>query len=67
MGFSPVALDMTVREKLDKESRVNYSTIVDVKHNTKVYFIGRIMKGDFKIVQDAVDYCWCNKYNGPFN
>jgi hypothetical protein len=47
------------REKLWKESRVNYSKIYTVEHNVKVCFVGKIHKdseatffGDFKRILD---------------
>jgi hypothetical protein len=63
LGFEPVALKMhsSVHEKLAKESRVNYSKLVTIEHNVKVFFIGNIASGDLRIVKDAVDRCWQHK------
>ena len=41
LGFPPVALHVYAEgEKLAKESRVNYSKLVTIEHNVKVFFIG---------------------------
>lgn len=45
-------------ERLARESRVNYSKIVTVEHNVKVFFIGTIYGDDYDIVVDAVNSCW---------
>ncbi|UKZ72547.1 hypothetical protein TrVFT333_000178 [Trichoderma virens FT-333] len=43
LGFPPVRVDIKEEgEKLSKESRVNYSRLVTVEHNIKVFFIGSI-------------------------
>ncbi len=53
-------------EKLAPESRVNYSKLVTVEHNVKVYFIGRIVAGDMDTVDSAVDQCLNGKvWMGP--
>ncbi|KAM0254268.1 hypothetical protein ACHAQJ_006958 [Trichoderma viride] len=63
LGFSPVRVEMKQEgEKLSKESRVNYSKLVTVEHNVKVFFIGSIMYSDWELVSDAVNHCW-NKKN----
>jgi hypothetical protein len=62
LGFPPVRMKMTASaETLLKESRVNYSKLVTVEHNVKVYFIGRIISKDWPKVCDAVDQCWYEK------
>lgn len=49
-------------ERLARESRVNYSKLVTVEHNVKVFFIGNIYPQDFDdIVPAAVDRCWQEK------
>ena len=48
-------------EKLASASRVNYSKLVTIEHNLKVFFIGSIYKHDFEMVSDAVDRCWQDK------
>jgi len=59
LGFRPVRLELDLQaEKLAVESRVNYSKLVTIEHNVKVFFIGRIFAEDFRIVNDAVDKCW---------
>lgn len=45
-------------EKLAPASRVNYSKLITIEHNCKVFFIGYIHKRDFDIVTEAVDDCW---------
>jgi hypothetical protein len=62
LGFEPirVVLDWTT-EKIAKESRVNYSKLVTIEHNVKVFFIGRVYTDDFWIVQNAVNKCWDDK------
>jgi hypothetical protein len=66
LGFSPVRVDLYERsERLVKESRVNYSKLVTVQHNFKVFFIGRVVEEDFQsIVIPAVDQCWQKKKRG---
>ncbi|KAL2759197.1 hypothetical protein ACRALDRAFT_1069289 [Sodiomyces alcalophilus JCM 7366] len=62
LGFSPARMKIDAEgETLAKESRVNYSKLVTVEHNVKVFFIGRIISEDWDIVLDAVDKCWENK------
>ncbi|KAK3940779.1 hypothetical protein QBC46DRAFT_118380 [Diplogelasinospora grovesii] len=62
LGFVPVRLELDYQsEKLAKESRVNYSKLVTVEHNVKVFFIGRIVSADYPIVVAAVDKCWGEK------
>ncbi|RFU76942.1 hypothetical protein TARUN_5290 [Trichoderma arundinaceum] len=63
LGFPPVRVEMKEEgEKLSKESRVNYSKLVTVEHNVKVFFIGSILYNDWDLVSDAVNHCW-NKKN----
>lgn len=62
LGFSPVALHVYADgEKLAKESRVNYSKLVTIEHNVKVFFIGSITGSDFEHVRYAVNDCWDKK------
>ncbi|ORY71777.1 uncharacterized protein BCR38DRAFT_330097, partial [Pseudomassariella vexata] len=62
MGYPPVLMKMSAEgEKLAKESRVNYSKLVTIEHNVKVFFIGTIEGRDFETVQSAVDECWQRK------
>ncbi|KAI0124366.1 hypothetical protein BJ170DRAFT_712449 [Xylariales sp. AK1849] len=58
LGYPPVMLTMSVVEKLARESRVNYSKLVTIEHNVKVFFIGTIEGHDFATVQRAVNECW---------
>jgi len=51
----------TPRDKLEKESRINYAKIYTVEHNVKVHFIGRIDDTDqHKFVADS-DAAWNRK------
>lgn len=62
LGFAPVRVEMTEEgEKISRESRVNYSKLVTVEHNVKVFFIGRVYSSDWQIVGDAVNSCWEKK------
>ncbi|KAJ3489406.1 hypothetical protein NLG97_g6006 [Lecanicillium saksenae] len=62
LGFAPVRVEMTEEgEKISRESRVNYSKLVTVEHNVKVFFIGHVYPSDWQIVGDAVNYCWNKK------
>ncbi|KAB5580299.1 hypothetical protein GE09DRAFT_432277 [Coniochaeta sp. 2T2.1] len=63
LGFPPVRMNITAAgERLAKESRVNYSKLITVEHNVKVFFIGSIDQADFiNIVAKAVDKCWGDK------
>jgi hypothetical protein len=59
LGFPAVQLDIYAEgETLAKESRVNYSKLVTIEHNVKVFFIGSIPFSHFAIVQNAVNDCW---------
>ncbi|CAJ2507942.1 Uu.00g091280.m01.CDS01 [Anthostomella pinea] len=62
LGFSPVALSIYAEgEKLAKESRVNYSKLITIEHNVKVFFIGSIAQDHFENVRYAVNDCWDKK------
>ncbi|KAK7749810.1 hypothetical protein SLS53_000390 [Cytospora paraplurivora] len=62
LGFDPVRMQMTANnEHISGQSRVNYSKLVTVEHNVKVFFIGRILLDDWDIVRNAVDECWTAK------
>ncbi|KAK3327974.1 hypothetical protein B0T19DRAFT_179198 [Cercophora scortea] len=63
LGFPPVRMELDdPSEKLAAESRVNYSKLVTVEHNVKVFFVGRIVRQDFEeVVSEAVDNCWQGK------
>ncbi|OAA45181.1 hypothetical protein BBO_03759 [Beauveria brongniartii RCEF 3172] len=62
LGFSPVRVEMTEEgERISRESRVNYSKLVTVEHNVKVFFIGHVYASDWQIVGDAVNHCWNKK------
>jgi hypothetical protein len=60
LGFAPVRMRIEVGgEHLAKESRVNYSKLVTVEHNVKIFLIGRIVTDDFNnTVAKAVNACW---------
>ncbi|KAJ9142636.1 hypothetical protein NKR23_g7032 [Pleurostoma richardsiae] len=62
LGFKPIRVRISAsNEKISRESRVNYSKIVTVEHNVKVFFIGSVVSEDLKIAKDAVDKCWGEK------
>ncbi|KAI0201021.1 hypothetical protein F4808DRAFT_469971 [Astrocystis sublimbata] len=66
LGFSPVPLDIYAEgETLARESRVNYSKLVTIEHNVKVFFIGRVPYPYFDEVSIAVDKCWNDKMQKP--
>jgi hypothetical protein len=51
----------TPRDKLEKESRINYAKIYTVEHNVKVHFIGHVdPKFHHKLVADF-DATWMKK------
>ncbi|KAB5575660.1 hypothetical protein GE09DRAFT_1053183 [Coniochaeta sp. 2T2.1] len=60
LGFKPVRVQLTAPgERLARESRINYSKLVTVEHNVKVFFIGNIYWEDFNnVVPAAVNKCW---------
>ena len=59
LGFPSVRMKIQVDgERLAAQSRVNYSKIVTVEHNVKVFFIGAIYNDDYDLVVDAVNACW---------
>ena len=62
LGFPPVRLVLEMEgEDLAEASRVNYSKIVTVEHNVKVFFIGHVYPDDFQTVSDAVNHSWEDK------
>ncbi|KAI1750096.1 hypothetical protein F4782DRAFT_260849 [Xylaria castorea] len=66
LGFEPVPLEIYAEgETLARESRVNYSKLVTIEHNVKVFFIGRILYPYFDSVSNAVDKCWNDKMQKP--
>jgi len=66
LGFQPVRMKINVEsERLAKESRVDYSKLITVEHNVKVFFIGQIVCDDIDLVAAAVEKCWYNKQRWP--
>lgn len=62
LGFPPTRMRIEAEgEKLSKESRVNYSKLVTIEHNVKVFFIGHIISEDLDLVSEAVNKCWEDK------
>ncbi|SPN98821.1 uncharacterized protein DNG_01862 [Cephalotrichum gorgonifer] len=62
LGYPPVRMKITVHsEQIARESRVNYSKLVTIEHNVKVFFIGSIYADDYDLVTDAVNDCWEKK------
>ncbi|KAK3398916.1 hypothetical protein B0T20DRAFT_391942 [Sordaria brevicollis] len=67
LGFDPIQIEMldAPQETMAVESRVNYSKLMTIEHNYKVFFIGRVTPQDFHdIVIPAVDACWNAKNRG---
>ncbi|KAK9413524.1 putative DUF6590 domain-containing protein [Seiridium unicorne] len=59
LGMHPVRMRIYAEgEKLHKASRVNYSKLVTIEHNFKVFFIGSIYQEDLDTVEDSVSQCW---------
>jgi hypothetical protein len=58
LGYRPVAVDMTCRELLARESRINYAKLQTIEHNVRVIFIGAISNAEFEYVRRAADDCW---------
>jgi hypothetical protein len=44
-------------KKLLKASWVNYSKLIAVEYNVKVFFYRRVVSGDWDIVLDVMDIC----------
>ncbi|KKA30547.1 hypothetical protein TD95_003632 [Thielaviopsis punctulata] len=62
LGFPPIHIDIHAKgERLAKESRVNYSKLVTIEHNVKVFFVGSVIAQDADQMQDAVNECWRRK------
>ncbi len=51
----------TPRDKLEKESRINYAKIYTVEHNVKVLFIGQIAQDSQHALVADFDAVWMNK------
>ncbi|KAK1770365.1 hypothetical protein QBC33DRAFT_263538 [Phialemonium atrogriseum] len=59
LGFVPVGMRIEASgERLARESRVDYSKLVNVEHNVRVFIIGRIDGKHVETVKNAVDTCW---------
>ncbi|KLU91416.1 hypothetical protein MAPG_09936 [Magnaporthiopsis poae ATCC 64411] len=59
LGFNPAAIVLTEStEKITKESRVNYSQLMTVQHNVKIFIIGYVHEQSFETVVGAVTLCW---------
>jgi hypothetical protein len=67
LGFPLVRMAITAPgERLAIESRVNYTKLVTVEHNVKVFFMRSIVKSDYlEVVVKAVDKCWEEKNHNP--
>ncbi|KAL1896992.1 hypothetical protein Cpir12675_002517 [Ceratocystis pirilliformis] len=62
LGFPPIRVQIRAHgERLTRESRINYSKLVTVEHNVKVFFVGSILTEDADLLQDAVNQCWERK------
>jgi hypothetical protein len=51
----------TPRDKLEKESRINYAKIYTVEHNVKVHFIGEVAKSSQHRLIADFDAAWMKK------
>ncbi|KEZ46694.1 hypothetical protein SAPIO_CDS0537 [Scedosporium apiospermum] len=61
-GMPTVKVKMLAEgEGLAWQSRINYSKLITVEHNVKVFFIGRIVDEDYDYVYDSVNRCWEQK------
>ncbi|KAL8398553.1 hypothetical protein RB596_005910 [Gaeumannomyces avenae] len=59
LGFDPAAIVLTEgTEKISRDSRVNYSQLMTVQHNVKIFIIGYTDQDSFQVVRAAVDDCW---------
>lgn len=55
-------VEMTAEgEVLPDEARINYSKVVTVELNLKVFFVGHVYEDDWAIVEDAFNDCWNKK------
>ncbi|KAK2609209.1 hypothetical protein QQS21_002291 [Conoideocrella luteorostrata] len=62
LGFPPVQIKLCVEgESIPKEARINYSKLLTIEHNIKVFFIGNVLAEDWPIVEQAVNDCWYSK------
>lgn len=68
LGFEPIRIQLTAKnESISPESRVNYSKLVTIEHNYKVFFIGRIHRDDSAKLETAVNKCWAEKHHPRHN
>ncbi|KAI0472144.1 hypothetical protein GGR56DRAFT_108646 [Xylariaceae sp. FL0804] len=67
LGYEPVGVEIYAeQERLVTESRVNYSKLVSIEHNVKVFFIGTIPHDHFHgVVIPAVWDCIDKKRPNP--
>ena len=65
LGFRPLKAVLTAEgEEVVKGSRVDYSKLITVEHNTKVFLVGHVATKDCGVLTDAVDFCWAQKQRG---
>lgn len=65
LGFPPVKVRMTTEgEKLSLASRINYSKVVTIEHNCRVFFFGKVVDQDFNLVLQAVDKSLSGRQRG---
>lgn len=61
-GLPTVRMRMIAEgESIAWQSRANYSKLITVEHNVKVFFIGRVLEDDHQLVSDSVNKCWAEK------
>jgi hypothetical protein len=59
LGFNPLPINIFERgERLAPESRINYSKLTTVQHNTRVFIIGEVVDESLQRLTEAVDWCW---------
>jgi hypothetical protein len=51
----------TARDKLERESRINYTKIYTVEHNVKVVFIGHVDPASQQRLANDFDSTWMKK------
>jgi hypothetical protein len=58
-GVQPIRIRTSLQgEDFVRKSRVDYSSLRIIKHDSEVTFIGRVAKKDMKIVREAIIQRW---------
>lgn len=59
LGFAPVRMHVeNPEERMSLESRINYSKLATIEHNSAVFFVGCIDPDDIEAVLGAVSWCF---------